>query len=256
MPRTIDYTRYYNRWHDDSDAHLSRMAADFSALLAPHLPKDRSAPILEIGCGMGFALAALTKAGYTDVSGFDSDRGQVAAALARGLPAEHVPVENTMAYFAERRGRYAFICCIDVLEHIPIDVQLDFLEAARDSLQPGGLFLCRVPNANSALANRYRYDDWTHHCSFTEASLDFVLFNSGFEPIFVGEAETPARPPYPFIPRRATAHWLLRRAFRTLRRLELACEIGPGHARSIPLGLNIMAVARRADRAPGEATRR
>lgn len=245
MPREIDYTRYYGRWHDGSDAHLASMAADFTALLKPHLPEDRSTPILEIGCGMGFALAGLQQAGYSNVTGFDSDPGQVEAALRRGLPAELVPVERTLSYLTGRRDRYAFVYCVDVLEHIPVGVQLDFLEAARQCLRPGATFLCRVPNANSALASRYRYNDWTHHCSFTEASLDFVLFNSGFEPIFVGEAETTRRPPYPFIPRRATAHWLLRQFFRTMRRLELSCEIGPKDARTVPLGLNIIAVARR-----------
>jgi SAM-dependent methyltransferase len=245
MPRQIDYTRHYARWHDGSDAHLAAMVADFSTLLSPYLPADKTAPILEIGCGMGFALAALKEAGYSNIAGFDSDAGQIMAARRRGLPADLVRVEDTKTFLAERRERYAFIFCIDVLEHIPIDVQLDFLDGIRQCLKPGGTLLCRVPNANSPMASRYRYIDWTHHCSFTEASLDFVLFNAGFEPIFVGEAETLSRPRYPFIPRRATLLWLLRRMFRAVRRVELVCEVGPKDGWSIPLGLNILAHARR-----------
>jgi len=213
--------------------------------LAPLLPAERSARILEISCGMGFALAALRQLGYSEIEGIDADGGQVAAARRRRLPARHVAVEACAGFLAERAARYDAVLCIDVLEHVPVADQLAFLGGIRAALRPGGRLICQVPNANAGIASRYRYHDWTHHCSFTEASLDFVLHNAGFGDIDVGEADPPRRPRYPFIVRRSVARWLLRASFRALRRLEYRLELGDAEASAIPLTPNIIALARR-----------
>ena len=79
----IDYSRYYRRYHDDSDRHFGEALGCAAAKLAPLLPTDRKARILEIGCGMGFALGALQQLGYADIEGVDADGGQIAAARRR-----------------------------------------------------------------------------------------------------------------------------------------------------------------------------
>ncbi len=245
----IDYGRYYRRYHDESDRHFEIARGWSTAKLAPLLPPERSAPILEVGCGMGFALAAMQQLGYSEVEGIDADEGQIAAARRRALPALHVPVENSAAFLAERTEHYAAIVCIDVLEHVPVADQLGFMRGVHGALRPGGRLICQVPNANAGIASRFRYHDWTHYCSFTEASLDFVLYNAGFADIAVAEVDPPRRPRYPFIPRRSVMRWLLRAGFRAVRRLQYAVELGPEEAASIPLTPNIIAVATR----PGAA---
>src|SRR5215469_5203865 len=52
------YSDFYKRvWgHDGSDAHFEVMAKYFADKLQPLLPSDLSAVILEIGCGIGFAI--------------------------------------------------------------------------------------------------------------------------------------------------------------------------------------------------------
>jgi hypothetical protein len=40
-----------------------------------------------------------------------------------------------------------------------------------------------VPNANSIVSSRWRYNDYTHFTSFTEHSLYFVLKNAGLDEI-------------------------------------------------------------------------
>lgn len=239
----LDYSRYYRRYHDESDAHFHAERGSSAARLTPLLPTERSARILEIGCGMGFALAALRQLGYCDVEGIDADEGQVAAARRRDLPALHVAAEACGDFLATRSGRYDAVVCIDVLEHVPVGSQLEFLGGILTALRPGGRLICQVPNANAGVASRYRYHDWTHHCSFTEASLDFVLHNAGFHEVTVAEADAPQRPRYPFIPRRSVARWALRAGFRAIRRLEYGLELGPAEAASIPLTPNIVAVA-------------
>jgi len=239
----IDYTRHYRRWHDGSDAHFARMASGFASKLAPLLPQPRSVRILEVGCGMGFALGGLQQLGYHDIRGIDADRGQIAAATRRGLPVSHVPVALSNEFFAESIDSFDVVMCFDVLEHVPVADQLTFLRQLHGTLKVGGRLICQVPNANSGIASRYRYIDWTHHCSFSEASLDFVLHNAGFVDISITEANPAVRPRLPFILRRSVVHWLLRRAFHTLRRLEYAAELGWPEARRLPLTPNIMAIA-------------
>lgn len=234
-----DYTRYY--CSDTSDEHFARMSGGAYAWIDPYLPVDRQTPVLDIGCGMGFLLGHYARLGFSSVHGIDADVGQVARCLRRALPVTHVPVELTLQWMDARCSTFGFISVIDVLEHIPVTQQLRFLHGVRQMLRPGGSLLCRVPNANSGLAARWRYNDWTHTCSFTEASLDFVLFNAGFENIRVTEAQ-PFRLQWS---RLLNPRQYLTAAFRLLRRAEFIAEFGYGPGRRIPLTLNVLATAMR-----------
>jgi hypothetical protein len=107
------------------------------------------------------------------------------------------------------------------------------------ALEPGGCLICQVPNASSGIASRWRYGDWTHHCSFSETSLDFVLYNAGFTVNIIhgGRSEKPTTLPLHFAtPGQGT--WLLYRLFHTLRRLEYMVELGSTERRPIPLTPN------------------
>ncbi len=134
----IDYGRYYRRYHDDSDRHFGEALGCAAAKLAPLLPTDRKARILEIGCGMGFALGALQQLGYADIEGIDADGGQIAAARRRHLPALHVPVEASADFLSARTETCDTVICIDVLEHVPVADQLGFLRGILAALKPGG----------------------------------------------------------------------------------------------------------------------
>jgi SAM-dependent methyltransferase len=221
------------------------MSAAFAAKLVPLLPRDLSVPILEIGCGVGYAVAALQELGFRNVEGIDADRGQIASATARELPVTHVPTSETLAFLAARERSYDAVIAIDVIEHIPIDVQLPVLQHIVAALKPGGTLICQVPNASSGISSHYRYIDWTHCCSFTRFSLDFILDNAGLTDIRVIEADPPRCPRLPFILRKSVFQWLIRGAFRFARRLEYYAELGWPEARRIPLTPNIIAISRR-----------
>ena len=110
-------------------------------------------------------------------------------------------------------------------------------------LKKGGRLIATVPNASSPLAGRWRYICWTHHTSFTEHSLDFLLYHAGFDNIHVFGAGSFRRPRLPFLIRPAVFRWLLLMFVRSFRRMEILAELGWKEGRSVPLSLNLLGVA-------------
>ena len=175
---TCDYSIHYQRFHDDSETHAMAMAEWLGIYLKGDLPEDRSSPVLDVGCGFGFALRALRASGFSDLRGIEISRHQ--AEIARRGGFEVPVVSDSNAYLQEHRGQFGLILLLDVLEHVPMPAQIDLARAIREALRPGGRLIVTVPNANSPLAARWRYIDFTHSSSFTEHSLFFVLSNAGF----------------------------------------------------------------------------
>lgn len=255
MTGDLDYSRYYHRYHSDSPDYQRWRVSFNRRILSDHLPATRDGPVLDIGCGMGFAMLYLLEEGYEPVQGIDIDAGQVQSCLAKGLVV--FQVENATQFVEQRIDHYGLILAMDLLEHLPPPDQLGLARAVYRALLPGGRFICSVPNANSAVAARQRYNDFTHHASFTEHSLDFLLFNAGFQQIQVSSYEFYQPPhekglgPQHFARRRHFLSYLvreyLRRGIRGLvrgwRRLEMIAEFGFDAGGSIPLTLNLLGIA-------------
>lgn len=243
MSRKIDYTRYYKQWHAPTIEHAHEMLPYYDALFRDVLPfKSKEIKILDVGCGMGFSLYALREMGFSNISGIDTSSEQI-----EGSPLKNIidlkVVSDTIDFLKANSNKYDFIVSLDVIEHIPVEFQMSFCEAICNSLKQDATFVCTVPNANSTLASRWRYGDWTHHASFTENSLDFLLYNSGFAQIEIKPVEFVTRPSVFKI--KSFLHWLLFKSIRLFRRLEMIAELGTKQGKVIPLSLNIMAVAKK-----------
>jgi cyclopropane fatty-acyl-phospholipid synthase-like methyltransferase len=127
--------------------------------------------ILDLGCGTGYLLSWLGRHPGIVPVGVDASAGQAALAR-RFLPDLDIESSEGLDYLRRNAGRFKGIFCTDVLEHLPgDDLRLEWLDAAREALQPGGFFYCRVPNAANLLGARGRYMDLTHDKIFTETSL-------------------------------------------------------------------------------------
>jgi 2-polyprenyl-3-methyl-5-hydroxy-6-metoxy-1,4-benzoquinol methylase len=176
-----DYSLFYGRMHDQTEHHAERVAAQLAGMLGPELPVDRSASILDLGCGFGFALRAVRNLGYTNARGLEASPEQAAVCSRAGFEVE--VCQSTTAWLAERPACFDCVLLLDVLEHVPKSEQIDFLRAIQESLRAGGRLIITTPNANSILASRQRYNDYTHLSSFTENSLHFVLLSARFENI-------------------------------------------------------------------------
>lgn len=236
----IDYSIHYKKWHNDTIQHYECYTNYYKNSLKPVLPSNKNISLLDVGCGFGIALYSLNKMGYKNIIGIDSSKQQIEIAKNNNINAEYT--DDTISWLNNHQEEFEVILALDVIEHIPIKEQIRFLKAINNSLKKGGMFISTVPNANSIFAARWRYIDWTHHCSFTEHSLEFILLNSGFKKVTIKEIEFNTKPKYSFILRKSVLHWYIFKFIRLIRRIEAIAELGI-QGKSIPLSLNIISIA-------------
>ncbi|MFZ1744146.1 MAG: class I SAM-dependent methyltransferase [Pontixanthobacter sp.] len=242
-----DYSLQYKKYHNASDAHYSRIAQYLSRLLAPVLHKlPMDASIMDVGCGTGLLVNALQSAGYRSVRGVDISPQQIMEAQRRKLPCEVVSLSYVQDLARTAPGSLDAIFLMDVLEHLEVGGQIDFLRATRQLLKPDGCLVLTVPNANSNFAMRWRYGDWTHTASFTEDSLEFVLRNAGYTSLTFYPYEFGGKATFPYF--HSVSFWVpvVRSVFRLVRRIEAMAELGRAGL-SIPLSLNLLVEARVGD---------
>jgi cyclopropane fatty-acyl-phospholipid synthase-like methyltransferase len=142
---------------------LRGMQANYGDLIRSLPPGSQ---VLDLGCGVGFLLFWLSQQPGIIPIGVDSSITQVKVAR-ENVPGVEIISEDGLEYLRKNTGRFKGIFCIDLLEHIPgDDLCLEWVEAARDALQPGGFFYCRCPNAANLTGNYSRYMDLTHERIF------------------------------------------------------------------------------------------
>lgn len=187
-------------------------------------------------------MAAMQKLGVVDVEGIDIDKSQISSACRRGLAA-HL-ISGISDYLDILDKKFELITMMDVLEHVPKDMQVATVRSIYRVLTPGGRLVIQVPNANSVAASRWLYNDFTHVCSYTEQSLRPVLVNGGFSLVKVsssGDILRPSLRPSQFFSkgqRDQARRWLVRHLWRQV----LIAELGDS-ARSLPLELNLVVIA-------------
>lgn len=136
--------------------------------------------VLDLGCGTGVFLRWLAKSANVVPMGVDGSPTQVELAK-QYLPDVQIECEDGLTYLRKHPDTFDGIFCFDVLEHIPgDDLLLQWAEAARDALMPGGFFCCRVPNSASLTGAYIRYIDLTHVRAFTRPSILQLLQAAGF----------------------------------------------------------------------------
>ncbi len=183
-----DFDRYsetlFDALHAGQD--FEALARGFKEYYYDCLPTDFDAPILDVGCGMGQFLRFLEMQGYRQAEGIELSAQQ--AKLARQHVKCPVHVGDVEKFLRERKGQYAVITINDVLEHIPKDQTVAFLEMLRTGLRDNGSLIVNVPQVSGLTTAYYRYNDFTHQLVFTEMSLRQVLLMADFRDVhFIAE---------------------------------------------------------------------
>jgi 2-polyprenyl-3-methyl-5-hydroxy-6-metoxy-1,4-benzoquinol methylase len=143
------------------------------------LPEDKSAPILDMGCGAGNFLFALARLGYSSLTGVDLSPEQVALAR-RWCPKAKIIEADVFEVLKANTGRYALVSGLDILEHFRKDEALTFLELAHKALFPGGRLILQTPNAASPFFGSVAYSDFTHEWFYSPRGLERILSMAGF----------------------------------------------------------------------------
>jgi len=151
-----------------------------------HLPANRQARIVEIGCGYGKNLYAMKELGYTQVSGIDFSEEQIE--LARNvLGLDEAHFANAIDWLSQTDEQFDCIVLIDVLEHLDLQALVSLGDMLGSHLKPGGRVIVQVPNDLAPL-NPLRHGDLTHVRAFTPQSIAQFFANSGIAIRFMGDA--------------------------------------------------------------------
>lgn len=172
-------------------AELERKIKVFKLHFGFALPKDKTSPIIDAGCGNGSLIYWLQKSGYTNACGVDGSIDQIEAGQSLGI--HNLQVGNLVEYLAASPGHFEVIFLRDVLEHFSKEDVLPLLDICRAALKPGGRIVIQVPNGASPCVGRVLYGDFTHEVAFTESSLSQLLLITGFDNLQV-------RPYLPYFP--------------------------------------------------------
>src|SRR4030042_2189784 len=147
------------------------------------LPKDKAAPILDLGCGTGHFLYYLKKMGYTSFTGIDLSSDNIEYCKNNITP--NVELADAFEYLVKKKGIYSTISANALLEHIPKEKVIVFLKLIYSALRSGGVLLLTIPNMSNPFSIQMRYRDFTNECGFTEKSIYQVLYIAGFRDILI-----------------------------------------------------------------------
>jgi len=145
------------------------------------LPEDKGAAILDVGCGTGHFLYYLKKKGYKNFLGIDISPQQIE--FCKENISEKVKLANGLEFLKDKNRIYDVVAAHDLLEHMPKEKILFFVDVVYNSLKKEGIFIVRVPNMSNPFSLDSRHSDFTHEIGFTAKSLYQVLWSGGFRDI-------------------------------------------------------------------------
>jgi SAM-dependent methyltransferase len=183
-PERLEYTENY-----ENSLHFSPRFQAYTQSLAKRLVKKydlHNKDIIEIGCGKGEFLTLLCDIGGNRGIGFDPSF--VPGRVEKPKKEEIIFIRD---YYSEDYTHYKadFICCRQVLEHIPSPrgFLMDLRHATDD--RTGAGFFFEVPNAMFTLKDLSIWDViYEHRSYFSASSLAYLLSSCGFSVVNLREA--------------------------------------------------------------------
>jgi 2-polyprenyl-3-methyl-5-hydroxy-6-metoxy-1,4-benzoquinol methylase len=214
---------------------LRPRAAHLNKLIQSYFPEDRSATIIDLGCGHGALIHFARAAGYRNIVGIDRSPEQIEAA--RRLRIDGVRQGDLIeAISSIGDSSIDAVITFDVIEHFRKDELSGFVDEVIRVLRAGGRWIIHAPNGESPFGSRMRYWDFTHEMAFTRESVSQLLIASGFARVDCYE-DTPV------VHGMASAvRWVLWKGIRAAWRLWMAVETGETGGAAI-FSQNLFAIA-------------
>lgn len=168
---------------DDIEGGYSKFFEFYKHNYLKYVPENKNARILAISCGPGYFVNLLTKLGYRNVLGIDSDPQKVAYATARGLNCRPARAFDFLQASAEP---YDVIFCEQELNHLTKDEILRFLALCRQKLADNGVLISHALNgANPITGAESLAQNFDHYNTFTEYTMTQVLDHMKFSDVRV-----------------------------------------------------------------------
>lgn len=139
-----------------------------------------NAMILDVGCGTGYLLSFLNKAGYNNLYGIDISEEQVNIVKKKGLNADKI---NFFDFIKINKKKYDIIFAMDVVEHFHKEELVELFNGFYSLLNENGILIIHTPNGDGIFPHHIIYGDLTHLTIFNPNSLGQILRISGFDNI-------------------------------------------------------------------------
>jgi len=141
------------------------------------------APILDVGCGRGEWLELLREKGL-QASGIDSNRMQVTQCRELGLEVAEAELLGYLRGLPD--SSLGAVTGFHIVEHLPIDTLVAFLDETVRVVKPGGAVIFETPNPQNVLVGSCNfYFDPTHRNPLPSPVLRFLLESRGFQRVQV-----------------------------------------------------------------------
>ena len=164
------------------DMTIARIEGHFPVLnhhYKAHLPADKNARILDIGCGDGNLVYWLHKVGYPNAMGIDISGEQIAKGLQLGI--KNLQEADLIAFLNSNTEKFDCVFARDVIEHFTRNEVFEILALISKNLKDNGRFIMQVPNGQGFFYTSVFYGDYTHEMAYTESSVNQVILNTGFK---------------------------------------------------------------------------
>ena len=191
----------------------------FNANYLKFLPVDKTARILDIGCGIGHFLAYVKSNNYNNFLGVDISKEQIDHCK-KNVTKKVQLINNLNAFLKENKNLFGFILMNDVIEHVQKEEIIETLSLVLASLKKDGKVLIRTVNLKNRWGMAVRYMDFTHTTGFTEESIRQVMLTAGFKNISLVPEIHPVYDIKSFI------RVFLKRIFEFIYRLEYIASFG------------------------------
>ena len=143
--------------------------------------------VLEIGFGNGSFLRYARDMNWT-VVGVEINEVLIKRARMNGYDVRGI---NDLRFLPDEN--YDLIVAFDVLEHIPQDITLSFLEEIRRLMKLGGYFIARFPNGDSPFSLPLQNGDVTHVSMIGSGKIKYYSQKLDLKIIYMGRSAQPIR---------------------------------------------------------------
>ncbi len=159
--------------------------------MAPLLPEDKDAAILDVGFGRGWFVAACVSLGYRNITAaeFGVENYAHMREWSPGIKLQNVDT-YIAGFLAERPGVFEFIHLSHLIEHIPKYTLLHFVDSLFVALKSGkgdagggGTLFIRTPNMEGPCATSSYFVTLGHEYGFAGSNLVSLLDICNFDDI-------------------------------------------------------------------------